>query len=127
MRRFLKGRLHHSHEILLDMNASGALLNLLLDSGHDVACVRDVDRKMSDSEILNWAVREKRIIITTDSDFEQMIWLQGRQHCGVLRLENLLRSERMALFQDVLSSWGQDLEARAVVIASKQKIRIRRS
>lgn len=51
---------------LLDMNASGALLNLLLDSGHDVACVRDVDRKMSDSEILNWAVREKRIIITTD-------------------------------------------------------------
>jgi hypothetical protein len=28
---------------LLDMNASGALLRLLLDSGHDVACVRDVD------------------------------------------------------------------------------------
>lgn len=56
-----------------------------------------------------------------------MIWLQGRQHCGVLRLENLPRSERMALFQDVLSSWGQDLEAGAVVIASKQKIRIRRS
>lgn len=112
---------------LLDMNASGALLSLLLDSGHDVACVRDVDRKMSDSEILNWSVREKRIIITTDSDFEQMIWLQGRQHCGVLRLENLPRSERISLFQDVLSSYGQDLEAGAVVIASKQKIRIRRS
>ncbi|ELS33504.1 MULTISPECIES: DUF5615 family PIN-like protein [Pseudanabaena] len=58
---------------LLDMNVSGVLLNLLLDSGHDVACVRDVDLKMSDSEILDWAVREKRIIITTDSDFEQMI------------------------------------------------------
>jgi predicted nuclease of predicted toxin-antitoxin system len=112
---------------LLDMNASGALLGLLLDSGHDVACVRDVDHKMSDSEILNWAVREERIIITTDSDFEQMIWLQARQHCGVLRLENLPRLERISLLQDVLSSWGQDLEAGAVVIASKQKIRIRRS
>ncbi|MBD2318056.1 DUF5615 family PIN-like protein [Phormidium tenue] len=112
---------------LLDMNASGALLVLLLDSGHDVVCVRDVDRKMSDSEILNWAVREERIIITTDSDFEQMIWLQARQHCGVLRLENLPRLERISLLQDVLSSWGQDLEAGAVVIASKQKIRIRRS
>ncbi len=112
---------------LLDMNASGALLSLLLDSGHDVVCVRDVDRKMSDSEILNWAVRERRIIITTDSDFEQMIWLQARQHCGVLRLENLPRSERVSLLQDVLSSWSQDLEAGSVVIASKQKIRIRRS
>lgn len=112
---------------LLDMNASGALLSLLLDSGHDVVCVRDVDRKMSDSEILNWAVRERRIIITTDSDFEQMIWLQARQHCGVLRLENLPRSERVSLLQDVLSSWSQDLEAGSVVIASKQKIRIRRN
>jgi len=28
---------------LLDMNASGALLSLLLDSAHGVACVRDVD------------------------------------------------------------------------------------
>lgn len=82
---------------------------------------------MSDSEILNWAVREERIIITTDSDFEQMIWLQARQHCGVLRLENLPRSERISLLQDVLSSYGQDLESGAVVIATKQKIRIRRS
>jgi predicted nuclease of predicted toxin-antitoxin system len=112
---------------LLDINASGAVLSLLLDSGHDVACVRDVDRKMSDSEILNWAVREERIIITTDSDFEQMIWLQARQHCGVLRLENLPRSERISLLQDVLSSYGQDLESGAVVIETKQKIRIRRS
>ncbi|MBP0028301.1 MAG: DUF5615 family PIN-like protein [Roseofilum sp. Guam] len=31
---------------------------------------------MSDGDILDWAVREQRIIITTDSDFEQLIWLQ---------------------------------------------------
>jgi predicted nuclease of predicted toxin-antitoxin system len=111
---------------LLDMNASGALLSLLLDFGHNVACVQDVDRKMSDTDILAWAVREKRIIITTDSDFEQMIWVQDSLHCGVLRLENLPRSERISLFQDVLASYGQDLESGAVVIATKQKIRIRR-
>jgi predicted nuclease of predicted toxin-antitoxin system len=112
---------------LLDMNASGALLNLLLNSDHDVVCVQDIDRKMSDSDILAWAVREQRIIITTDSDFEQMIWIQKRLHCGVLRLENLPRLERVSLFQDVLASYGQDLEAGAVIIASKQKIRIRRN
>lgn len=112
---------------LLDMNASGALLNLLLNSDHDVACVQDIDRKMSDSDILAWAVREQRIIITTDSDFEQMIWVQKRLHCGVLRLENLPRLERVSLFQDVLASYGQDLEDGAVIIATQQKIRIRRN
>ncbi|WP_334904475.1 DUF5615 family PIN-like protein [Nostoc sp.] len=110
----------------MDVNASGALSGLLLDLGHDVACVRDVNSKMSDSEILDWAVREKRIIITTDSDFEQIIWLQERQHCGVLRLENLPRSERIALLQEILDSYVQDLEAGVVVIATQQKIRIRR-
>ena len=85
-------------KFLLDVNASATLSSLLQDLGHDIVCVRDVDRKMSDSDILAWAVRENRIIITTDSDFEQLIWLQERIHCGVLRLENLPRSERMALF-----------------------------
>ncbi len=29
---------------------------------------------MSDENILEWAVREKRVIITTDKDCEQLIW-----------------------------------------------------
>lgn len=113
-------------KFLLDVNASGMLSTLLLDAGHDVACVSRVDAQMSDGEILSWAVREERIIITTDSDFEQMIWLQGRVHCGVLRLENLPRSERRVLFEEVLANHAQDLEAGAVVIATQRKIRIRR-
>lgn len=113
-------------KFLLDVNASGVLLELLLDLGHDVACVNHVDPSMRDSEILTWAVREERIIVTTDSDFEQMIWLQERQHCGVLRLENLPRSQRVILFKEVLANYAQDLEARAVVIATQKRIRVRR-
>jgi predicted nuclease of predicted toxin-antitoxin system len=81
---------------------------------------------MSDDQILAWAVREERIIITTDSDFEQMIWLQNRDHCGVLRLENLPRSERKILFQEVLGNYAQALESGAVIIATQQKVRVRR-
>jgi len=111
---------------LLDVNASGALLIWLLESGHNVVSVGDVNPKMDDEDILAWAVREERIIITTDVDFEQMIWLQARSHRGVLRLENLPRIERKALLQEVLTNYSQDLESKAVVIATKQKIRIRR-
>jgi predicted nuclease of predicted toxin-antitoxin system len=113
-------------KFLLDVNASGTLSKLLFDLGHDVALVSDVDPKMSDSDILVWAVTEQRIIITTDSDFEQMIWLQERLHCGVLRLENLPRLQRIVLFKEVLTNYAQDLEAGAIVIATQQKIRIRR-
>lgn len=111
---------------LLDVNASGALAAQLITLGHDVLSVRDVDPKMSDSEILAWGRRESRIIITTDSDFEQIIWMQQRQHCGVLRLENLPRVKRLQLLQDVLDNFAPDLEAGAIVIATQNKVRIRR-
>lgn len=112
---------------LVDVNASGSLAKLLIDLGHDVACVSDVDAKMIDSVILNWAVRETRIIITTDSDFEQIIWLQQKKHCGVLRLENLPRARRLDLFLEVLTNYAQELISGAIVIATEQKIRIRRN
>lgn len=113
-------------KFLLDVNANGSLSDFLKDLGYDVACVRDVDRSMSDGDILDWAVREQRIIITTDSDFEQLIWLQDQRHCGVLRLENLPRSKRLSLLQDVLADYDQELEARSIVIATEHKIRIRK-
>ena len=55
-----------------------------------------------------------------------MIWREQRPHCGVLRLENLPRQERLALLLDVLGAHEQALETGAIVIAQSRKIRIRR-
>jgi predicted nuclease of predicted toxin-antitoxin system len=111
---------------LLDVNASGAVSKWLVKRGHDVVEVGLKDPKMSDREILEWAVKENRIIITTDNDFEEMIWRQGRPHCGVLRLENLPRPERIMLLSDVLDLYSRDLESGAIVIALSNKFRVRK-
>jgi len=71
-------------KFLTDVNASGALAQWLQELGHDVIQVADRDAGLSDDEILQWAVQEQRIVITTDNDFEEMIWRQGKSHCGVL-------------------------------------------
>ena len=39
---------------------------------------KDVNPKMGDEQIIDWAVREERVIVTTDNNFEQMIWLQQK-------------------------------------------------
>ncbi len=111
---------------LLDVNASGAVARWLTNLGHNVAEVGQRDPRMSDDEILSWAVREHRILVTTDDDFEELIWRQGRLHCGVLRLENLPRSERKELLHDVLDRHSRDLESGAIVIALSTKFRVRR-
>ncbi len=112
---------------LTDVNASGALAKWLRDMGHDVIEVGDRDAYLSDDEILKWAVLEQRIIVTTDNDFEEMIWRQGKPHCGVLRLENLPRAERKALMENVLSKYTELLADGAIIIAHTRRVRVRRS
>ena len=56
-----------------DVNASGALARWLLERKYDVLQVLDIDPRMADSEVLQLAWREKRVIITTDQDFKELI------------------------------------------------------
>lgn len=83
-------------KFLVDVNATGMLSQWLIERGHDVAEVTKRDRCMSDEAIMRWAVDEQRVIVTTDQDFEERIWRENQPHCGVLRLENLPRTHRMA-------------------------------
>ena len=113
-------------KFLTDVNASGTLARWLIQRNHDVVKVSEKNPRMTDEEILSWAMSENRIIVTTDKDFEEMIWRQGKPHCGVLRMENLPRRERLELMQDVLDRHSDDLEAGAIVIASSTKFRVRK-
>lgn len=111
---------------LLDVNAGGPVYEWLKKERHDVVRVRERDIRMSDEEILEWAIAEQRIIVTTDKDFEAIIWREGRPHKGVLRLENLPRKERMELLTETVKQYASDLKDSAIVIATQNKIRIRR-
>ena len=112
-------------KFLVDVNASGPVARWLANTGHDVRRVAERNPRMRDEEILRWAVREQRTIVTTDQDFEKMIWREGKDHCGVLRLENLPRAERIALLEDVMPCHRRELHAGAIVIALSRRIRIR--
>jgi len=81
---------------------------------------------MGDDKVLEWAQREKRIPITTDMDFEEMIWREKKKQEGVVRLENLPRVERPSLLEYVLTHHKTEMAAGAIIIASSRKIRIRK-
>src|ERR1700687_1117117 len=60
---------------------------------HERTAGRDVDPRMSDKDILDWAVREQRLVLTQDKDFGELVYLSGQAHAGVL----LLRLEDAAV------------------------------
>ncbi len=54
-------------KFLTDVNASGILAHWLSQMGYDVLKVSQRNPKMTDDEILQWALEEERIIVTTKS------------------------------------------------------------
>jgi len=111
---------------LLDVNAGGSISEWLKERGHDVVEVRDYDSKMEDEKVLAWAFEEERIIITTDKDFEAIIWKERRSHKGVIRLENLPRKERLELMTDIFDKYSHELQEGRIIVATRNKIRIRK-
>ena len=110
---------------LLDVGASGPVEGWLKERHHDVLLVSSRNSRMEDSEILDWAVADGRIIVTTDSDFEELVWRERKPHCGLLRLENLPRRQRLQLLEEALSLHAKALESAAIVIALRMKFRVR--
>ena len=58
--------------LLADENFPGAAVKALSAAGADIVWVRSAAPGLSDVEVLAWAVREKRILLTFDKDFGEL-------------------------------------------------------
>jgi predicted nuclease of predicted toxin-antitoxin system len=57
---------------LANENFPGAAVAALRAAGHDVVWIRVADPGTSDAEVLAWATREERILLTFDKDFGEL-------------------------------------------------------
>jgi hypothetical protein len=70
---------------LANENFPGTAVAALITAGHDVVWVRDAAPGMGDPDVLAWAAREERILLTFDKDFGELARASALPHtCGVL-------------------------------------------
>jgi hypothetical protein len=62
---------------LANENFPGDAVTALEAAGHDIAWVRTAAPGSTDEDILAWAVREGRVILTFDKDFGELAWRVG--------------------------------------------------
>jgi uncharacterized protein DUF5615 len=58
---------------LADENLPRVLVSALSAAGHDVEWVKTAGPGTGDAEVLAWAVRDRRILVTFDKDFGELI------------------------------------------------------
>jgi len=102
---------------LLDHGVGRAAERALRDAGHDVVAFVDVDPHAPDEVILESAVAEDRVLVTTDLDFGELAVRHGLPHRGILilRMDDADSHERAATVAMIVSAVGDGLTRQLTV------------
>ncbi|HKO96800.1 MAG TPA: DUF5615 family PIN-like protein [Pyrinomonadaceae bacterium] len=109
---------------LIDRCAGTLIADWLRTQGHNVVESRERDPDPGDRVLLKWAAQESRILVTIDTDFGQLVFLERKSHCGLIRLPDVSSSERVTIIKDLIARFQKELEDRAIVTVRGGKIRI---
>ena len=104
--------------------AGRRLADWLRAEGHDVVESRTLGPDPGDRALLQIAVSERRVLITLDTDFGELIYLHSFPHAGLVRLPDVPAERRIALLAAVIEYHSRALESQAIVTISGERIRI---
>ena len=109
---------------LADENCDFTVVRALRAAGHDVLCVSEITPRAEDSEVIKLADDEKRILLTEDKDFGQLVYSHGQKTLGVIFLR-FPSSARRQISRTVINLVKQQGEKLAGCFITVQPGRIR--
>lgn len=113
-------------KFLLDVGVGRKAEEWLISQGYDVKSIRTINPSMADETILNIAVMEKRMVITMDKDFGEMIYHSGLAHVGVLllRLDEAPGEEKAQIIAQIMHGF-EDKMLNRFCVYKNGRLRIR--
>jgi predicted nuclease of predicted toxin-antitoxin system len=114
-------------KLLIDSCLPRSLASELAAEAHDAIWSGDWEEDPGDSEILKRAFAERRVLVTLDKDFGRLAVMARQARAGILRIRKTRPRQFGEIATKALILHADDLLAGAIVVASPQRIRVRRS
>lgn len=113
-------------KLITDENIGLEIVEFLRKNGHEVISVIEDLRGSGDDIVLKKAVAQDRILITSDTDFGELIYHQKLAHHGVilLRLIDQTNSNKIKVLTNLFKNYSKKLKNKFTV-ATETKIRVR--
>ena len=111
-------------KFLINRCAGCRIAEWLSSLGHDVIETRSLGKDPGDRVILEWAAEENRILVTIDTDFGKLVYVNEARHCGLVRLPDVPAQKRIQLMETVLARYSSQLETGQIITVRGDKIRV---
>jgi len=114
---------------IADANVFVPMVDGLRDMGHDVFDVKEKGlENLSDPEIFLLAQKERRILVTMDKDFSNILIYPPGEHQGIIvvKLYRLKVADATKLFLDAMNDIKPEDITGNLVIIDRSKTRIRK-
>lgn len=112
-------------KLLLDSCVWKGAADELSAAGHDVVWTGDWPADPGDEEILAFALKEARVVVTLDKDFGELAVAFRLEHAGIVRLVGFpVRLQAHACLA-AIATHGDELPAGAIVTAEPGRLRFR--
>jgi predicted nuclease of predicted toxin-antitoxin system len=112
--------------LLANENVPRLFVARLHQRSHDVRWIWEEQRGIADPRVLAEALEQRRVLLTSDKDFGELVFRQGKQaSCGVILIRLVTRSQ--AEFVDRVLSVLEAYESRWIghfAVIGNRKIRI---
>lgn len=96
---------------LADESCDRRIVRALLGNGHDILTIADLEPGTSDERVVEIAVSERRIVLTEDKDFGQLVFAAAKKNSGVIliRVPSRARSGVVAAIAGLIADRGDAL------------------
>src|SRR2546430_16723808 len=101
-----------------DESCARPVIQALREAGHDVVAIAEIAKGATDDQVLERALKEKRVLITEDRDFGELVYARGRSSSGVIlvRFPGSARRVKPATVVDAVAKLGVRLRDAFTVV-----------
>jgi predicted nuclease of predicted toxin-antitoxin system len=109
-------------KFIADVNIEKQIVDFLINKNYDVIWVANIDKRMLNGQLLEIANKEKRILITNDKDFGEIVFHQKKITYGIIlfRIKGQSFKKKIELLENLLRENPSKIEKHFIVVTEKK-------
>lgn len=97
-------------QLVADESCAGPVIRALRSAGHDVIAIAEISKGEPDERVMKRAFDERRVLVTEDRDFGELVYARRRPSVGVIfvKFDSRARRANLRPWSRLWQSWASD-------------------